>query len=80
MSESTDTWSYNSEAKPSDAGQEAKPTVTILAVLKGGVLIRTEWTPQNIVQISDKTLQGMQALGINVINDPTNYLFKEGML
>lgn len=75
MSEQTDTWSY----APENETTPAKPTLTVLAQLKGGMLVRAEWSGV-VLQLSDKTLGGMRALGIDVINDPANYLFKEGML
>lgn len=75
----SDLWTEHQDKLNSEAGQEAKPTLTVLAQVRGGMLVRAEWSGL-IAQLSDKTLGGMRALGINIIDDESNYLFKGEML
>ena len=71
-----DTWTGTENEYQSTAD---KPTLTVLAQIKGGMVVRAEWSGM-IIQLSDRTLGGMKALGIDIIDDPDNYLFKEDML
>lgn len=74
----TDVWSGTGTENEYQAAPD-KPTLTVLAQVKGGMVVRAEWSGQ-IVQLSDKTIGGMQRLGIDVIDDEANYLFKGEML
>lgn len=76
----SDTWTaQGTESEYQAAPDGSKPTLTVLAQLRGGMLVRAEWSGL-IIQLSDKTLGGMKALGVDIIDDETNYLFKADML
>lgn len=74
----SDTWTATGTENEYQAAP-AKPTLTVLAQIRGGMLVRAEWSGV-IIQLSDKTLGGMRALGIDIIDDESNYLFKADML
>lgn len=74
----TDTWSSTGQENEYQAAPD-KPTLTVLAQLRGGMLVRAEWSGL-MVQLSDKTLGGMRALGMDIIDDEANYMFRSDML
>ena len=73
-----DTWTATGTENEYQAAP-TKPTLTVLAQLRGGMLVRAEWSGV-VVQLTDKTLGGMRALGIDIVDDAANYLFQADML
>lgn len=69
----TDGW-MTDNGSTSEARAYEKPTLTILGVFRGAKLVRAEWTG-NVIQLSDKTITACQALGMDIVDDPSNYIF-----
>jgi len=49
------------------------PIITILGRFKGGALIRCEWGSQQQQQLSDRTLEALVKLGVEVNDNPADY-------
>lgn len=79
MSDTNDEYNWGNHPDTDMNENKNKPTLIVLAQLRGGMLVRAEWSGL-VVQLSDKTLGGMRALGIDIIDDENNYLFKADML
>jgi hypothetical protein len=50
------------------------PTITVIGKFRGGMLVRAEWSGQQH-QLSERTMEGLKVLGVNIVDDPANYLF-----
>jgi hypothetical protein len=55
------------------------PTITVIGLFRGGRLVRCDWNGMQH-SLSDKTLEAVKTLGINVIDDASNYLFSGPVL
>lgn len=70
---SDDTWTKEVTAIDTD-GVMIAPSVTVIGKLSDGKLIKADWNGTT-TQMSDRTLNAIQKLGVTVNDDENRYLF-----
>ncbi len=71
-------WEDSPIAQATAATQEANemaPTIIVVGILPTGKLVKPEWAPDVSQVLSDRTINALTKLGINVIDEPEKYLF-----
>ena len=51
------------------------PKITVIGALNGSKVVKPEWADSKPITLSDRTIAAVQKLGIEVVDEPANYVF-----